>query len=217
MSVVKQVLLLVLVLAAMGINAAPGPEDCDGLNVTLPTNQLHTTYGDWVMVWSVCDNLQFSGALMYLASCKIELRLLPDNNTVALKQWTMLRDKSCAQYFFNMSRVSDSEDFTLNISVRTVEDNGDISQYNDYAKVTFLNTCPDCLMMVYRGYVGQFLLSYRREGHHQDVEQLKASHSDNKKLAECLRIPHANAFSYDGVSDFCPKTYPPPAVEHVQS
>lgn len=39
MSVMKRVMLLLL-LAAIGTNAAPGPENCDGLNITLPRKDL---------------------------------------------------------------------------------------------------------------------------------------------------------------------------------
>lgn len=212
MSVVKQVMLLLL-LALIGTNAALGPEDCAGLNVTLSANQLHEIYGGWVLVWSIADNLPFSSLISNLSSSKIELRLLPDNNTITYNEWNLFQDKSCTRYLLNMSLVSGSENFTLNYITGTVEKNGVVNQYNDSFKVTFFKTCPDCLMMVYRGDAGQILLSYKKEGHHQDVEQLKASHRDNEKMAECLGLPHANAFSYDGAADFCPKTSPPAAVE----
>ncbi|TKS89226.1 Glutamate receptor ionotropic, kainate 5 [Collichthys lucidus] len=112
MSVVKQVMLLLL--AAISTNAALGPEDCDGLNVTLPANQLHEIYGGWVLVWTVADNQPLSSLISNLSSSKIELRLLPDNNTITYHEWNLFQDKSCTRYSLNMSLVSGSENFTLN-------------------------------------------------------------------------------------------------------
>ncbi|KAG8004799.1 Saxitoxin and tetrodotoxin-binding protein 2 [Nibea albiflora] len=112
MSVVKQVVLLLL--AVIGTNARPGPEDCDGLNVTLPTSQLHEIYGDWLLVWSTADELPFSSLVTNLSSSKVELRLLPDNNTITYHEWNLFQDKSCTRYLLNMSLVSDSENIALN-------------------------------------------------------------------------------------------------------
>ncbi|XP_051246942.1 saxitoxin and tetrodotoxin-binding protein 1 isoform X2 [Dicentrarchus labrax] len=205
MTVVNQATLLLL-LAVLGTKAAPGPEDCGGLNVTLPPKDLDKVFGTWVLVWSVSDNLEATELLENLTSSVIELRLLPDNTTIVYNERNMFQDKSCTKYFINMSMPSDSDSAAPLRSVGgSFHKDGVLSEFNDPGRVEFFVSCSDCLMMVYRGDIGNFLLSYRREGQHQDVEQLKASHSDNKKLAECLRFPHDKPFIYDGAAEFCPE------------
>uniref|UniRef100_A0A3B4WDB1 Uncharacterized protein n=1 Tax=Seriola lalandi dorsalis TaxID=1841481 RepID=A0A3B4WDB1_SERLL len=95
----------------------------------------------------------------------------------------------------------------------SVEKDGVVQPYNDSGVVDVYESCPDCLTAVYKSIHGRYLLSYRREGHHSDVEQLKAAHSDHRKQAECLGFPHDKAFSYDGAADFCHKKSSPEAKQ----
>uniref|UniRef100_A0A8C4IPC3 Saxitoxin and tetrodotoxin-binding protein 1 n=1 Tax=Dicentrarchus labrax TaxID=13489 RepID=A0A8C4IPC3_DICLA len=191
MTVVNQATLLLL-LAVLGTKAACTPEQCDITALSV--------FGTWVLVWSVSDNLEATELLENLTSSVIELRLLPDNTTIVYNERNMFQDKSCTKYFINMSMPSDSDSAAPLRSVGAFHKDGVLSEFNDPGRVEFFVSCSDCLMMVYRGDIGNFLLSYRREGQHQDVEQLKASHSDNKKLAECLRFPHDKPFIYDGAA-----------------
>ncbi|XP_070778314.1 saxitoxin and tetrodotoxin-binding protein 1-like [Enoplosus armatus] len=207
MSVVMRAVLLLLV-AAISTNAVPGPEDCDGLNKTLPTKDLHKIFGDWVLVWSVSEDQKYLEQVRNLSSSHVALQLLPDNKTIEYNERNMFLEKSCTQYLINVSMPSDASDsdhHTLHTVAATVEKDGVVSLFNDSGKLDFYESCSDCLVMVYRGEVGRFLLIYRREGQHQDVEELKAAHSDHKKLAECLGFPHDEPFIYDGAADFCHK------------
>ncbi|XP_044028260.1 uncharacterized protein LOC122864712 [Siniperca chuatsi] len=221
MIVVKRavLLLLLLLLAVIGTDAAPGPGHCGVLNKTLPTKDFHKIFGDWVLVWSVSDYQLGSDVLGNLSSSHVKLQLLPDNKTIVYNERNMFLDKPCTQYFINMSMPSDPSDsdhHTLHTEAAMVEKDGVVQPYNDSGDVDFYESCSDCLVMVYREKEFQFLLIYRREGHHRDVELLKAAHSDHKKLAECLGFPHDRPFSYDGVADFCHKKSSP-AAEPEQS
>ncbi|XP_038581346.1 saxitoxin and tetrodotoxin-binding protein 1-like [Micropterus salmoides] len=218
MIVVKRVLLLLL-LAAIGSDARPGPEDCGSLSKRLPTKDLHKIFGDWALVWSVSDTQYGRDLMVNSSSSHVELQLLPDNKTILYNERNMFLDKPCTTYFFNLtmpSDLSDSENYTLPTGVGMLETDGVVRPYDDSGKVEFYETCPDCLVLVYRGTLGQFLLIYRREGQHRDVEQLKAAHGDHHELAECLGFPQDKPFIYDGAADFCHKKSSP-AVEPEQS
>ncbi|XP_023254440.1 saxitoxin and tetrodotoxin-binding protein 1-like, partial [Seriola lalandi dorsalis] len=125
-------------------------------------------------------------------------------------------DGSCTNFIINMSMPSDptsDEHHQLKVIAATVEKDGVVQPYNDSGVVDVYESCPDCLTAVYKSIHGRYLLSYRREGHHSDVEQLKAAHSDHRKQAECLGFPHDKAFSYDGAADFCHKKSSPEAKQ----
>ncbi|XP_023252717.1 saxitoxin and tetrodotoxin-binding protein 1-like [Seriola lalandi dorsalis] len=104
--VVKQTVLLLL-LAAIGCNAAPAADECEGLHKTLPAKDLHTIFGDWVLVWSVSDHQQGSDLLQNLSSSHVELRLLPDNTTIMFNERNVFIDGSCSNFIINMSMPSD--------------------------------------------------------------------------------------------------------------
>ncbi|KAI3359018.1 hypothetical protein L3Q82_015401, partial [Scortum barcoo] len=201
MSVVKRAMLPMLLLAAIGANAAPGPEDCDGLNKTLPATDLHKISGNWVLVWSVAVTELGSAMLANLSSSYVELQLLPDSKTIVYNESNKFNDKSCIKYLINMTMPTDFSHFNqLHIDSGTLLKDGVVQEYNHTADVDLFETCPDCMVMVYRAEVGGFLLIYRRDGHHQDVELLKAAHSNHKKVAECLGFPHDKPFVYDGAA-----------------
>ncbi|KAM6904209.1 saxitoxin and tetrodotoxin-binding protein 1-like [Lycodopsis pacificus] len=202
MNSVKRALLLLL-LAAIGTNAAPGPEDCHSLK-KLTTLDLHKVYGDWVMVWSVADHQEALDLLQNISSSHVEFRRHQDNTTVLFKERNLLMDKSCSHYFMNFT-VADGGNYTMNITAATVEN----SDLNESTQTDFYQSCPECLMMVYKYPAGRYMLNYRREGHHQDVEKMSSHHGELRKLAECLGFPHDKPFSYDGAADFCHKKSSP--------
>uniref|UniRef100_A0A3Q3WWW0 Uncharacterized protein n=1 Tax=Mola mola TaxID=94237 RepID=A0A3Q3WWW0_MOLML len=208
MRTVKQAALL-LVLVALGSEAAPGP-DCDGLNKTSQLQSLLLqVVGDWVLVWSVAVtdvNLNF---LKYLTSSHVEFRLLDDNNTIVFNERNLVRN-SCTTYITNITQTNDPG--TFRSTVGRVEDDGNFTWLHDNAIFTFFETCSDCVSMSYKGIMGHYLLTYRREGHHRDVDKLKTAHSDYKKLAECVGLPADNPYVYDGVADFCHKKSAPEAT-----
>ncbi|KAM6973900.1 saxitoxin and tetrodotoxin-binding protein 1-like [Tautogolabrus adspersus] len=202
MSLLKQAMLLLL-LAAVGTYAAP--EDCDGLNKTVPAKDLHKIMGDWVLVWSVSDSKSIN--VENISSSHVELRLRPDNNTISYIERNMFLDSSCTTY--NSTVLIPSEQSVMDVVAATMERDGVVSPFNDSAKLEFFETCPECLVMVYRGDAGQYLLIYRKEGHHQDIEKTKEAHSDFKKLATCLGLPHDDRFTYKDAQDFCHKKFSP--------
>ncbi|XP_041811837.1 saxitoxin and tetrodotoxin-binding protein 1-like [Chelmon rostratus] len=165
MSVLKRaaLLLLLLLLAAIGTNADSDHKDCDILKRTLATKDLHKIFGHWALVWSV-SQVQYGPDLMtLLSSSKVELRLYPDNNTIMFNENNMFLDKNCAIYFLNMSMPSDppdSEHHTLHISGGRIESDGVVTHFNESGEGVFYETCSDCLILVYKGSLANYVLSY---------------------------------------------------------
>ncbi|XP_029282199.1 saxitoxin and tetrodotoxin-binding protein 1-like [Cottoperca gobio] len=215
MSVVKRVALLLLLLAAIITSEAVAPENCEGLK-KLPTNDLHEISGDWVLVWSV-SNKQIGWDLnMNLSSSHVEFRLLPDNNTVMFTERNLFSNNTCINYYINMSLEVQPDNHTLHTINTMEEKNGVTVPYNESGSLDFYETCPDCMMMVYKEPENRFLLNYRREGKHQDVEQMTAAHADHQRLAECLGFPLDKPFIYDGAADFCHKKSSPEVMATVK-
>uniref|UniRef100_A0A3Q3X440 Apolipoprotein M n=1 Tax=Mola mola TaxID=94237 RepID=A0A3Q3X440_MOLML len=203
-------LLLLAAVAALGSEAAPGP-DCDGLNKTLPAARLHDILGDWVLVWSVSDEPGSVELLTNLTSSHVELRLLEDNHTVGFI-YSYFSSNCYQQCVVVVIVVVVIVAVVIVVMVDLIVDvpavclpsalqkNGSVDHISVLADVVFFESCPDCLHMDYRGSVGHYLVIYRREGRHRDVEQLQASHNDHGKLATCLGLPHHTPFVYDGAA-----------------
>ncbi|XP_075931716.1 saxitoxin and tetrodotoxin-binding protein 1-like [Anarhichas minor] len=128
MNSVKRAVLLLLV-AAIGTNAALGPEDCHSLK-KLTTLDLHKVYGDWVLVWSVGDHQEAWDLLPNISSSHVEFRLHQDNTTVLFKERNLFMDKSCIHYFMNFT-VADGGNHTMDITAATVENDSVISDLNE--------------------------------------------------------------------------------------
>ncbi|KAG7225244.1 hypothetical protein INR49_014634 [Caranx melampygus] len=197
--VVKQAALLLLLLAVANYSPVQAADDCEGVNTPLPAKDLHKIYGDWVLVWSVADHQQAWDLLPHVSSSHAEFQLLPDNNTIMFSELNLHNGKNCSNYIINMSMpsdpTSDEHHPLVTIAATVQEEDGVVKPYNDSGVMYMYVSCPDCLTMVYRNVQGQFLLIYRREGHHSDVEQLKAAHDGYRKKAECLNIPTTNRSS----------------------
>ncbi|XP_041811835.1 saxitoxin and tetrodotoxin-binding protein 1-like [Chelmon rostratus] len=207
MSVLKRAALLLLLLAAIGTNADSDHNDCDILNRTLATKDLHKISGDWVLVWSVTHNASDEDLLVNLTSSKVELRIDSDNTTITYNETNMHHGKDCTHYFMRISipsDPSDSEHHTLRTADEQKLKDGSVTHYNKSSEVDLFETCSDCLTVVYKGAHAKYLLSYKRHGHHKDVELLKSAHDDHQKLAKCLGFDHDAPFNYDGVAEFCP-------------
>ncbi|XP_054878558.1 saxitoxin and tetrodotoxin-binding protein 1-like [Poeciliopsis prolifica] len=210
MAAAKIALLLV---AAIGCSAAPAPEECQGLAKRLPSKNLHKIYGEWVLIWSVTDFHTGQYLLGNLTSSHVEYKLLADNKTIEYIERNKFSD-SCTIYFMNLTIPSDdAEHHTLATQSVRVEKNGVEINFNETGNVEFYESCDDCLLMTYKSPTMNFLLSYRREGSHQDVKQHQADHDDLKKMAECLGVPHDKPYTYDGVADFCHKKSAPEAIQ----
>ncbi|XP_039675578.1 saxitoxin and tetrodotoxin-binding protein 2-like [Perca fluviatilis] len=127
-------------------------------------------FGDWVLVWSTTDHDGYQVLLPKVTSSHVEFRLRNDKKTILPPP----QHQPCVTYIINMTMPTDSLDSTMTTFP---------GSYNGTGAVNFFETCPDCLSMVFKDINGRYLLNYRREGHHQDVEKLKADHSDHHKLA----------------------------------
>uniref|UniRef100_A0A3Q1GLW2 Uncharacterized protein n=1 Tax=Acanthochromis polyacanthus TaxID=80966 RepID=A0A3Q1GLW2_9TELE len=95
--------------------------------------------------------------------------------------------------------------FCLNLFLPgTKEYDGVVSVYDDQGRADFYQSCPDCLLGIYSGIfegkIGRMLLFYRKEGKHQDADDLKAAAVVHKKMAECLKFDVSTWFTYDGVA-----------------
>ncbi|XP_029023615.1 saxitoxin and tetrodotoxin-binding protein 2-like isoform X2 [Betta splendens] len=194
--------------AAVGYEAVPTCKKCEGLNSRLPTKDLDQIFGAWVLVWSVSDHDKGWDLLQNVSSSHVELQLLPDKRGAVFNERNLYKDKSCSNYVINLALPSDLSDaghHTLHMVSATVEVDGVVKPYNDSAALDFYQTCPDCLLVVYKYVHGRFLLSYRRERHHSDAQRLKAAHDDHRKQSECLGFQHHSPFSYDGEAEFCYK------------
>ncbi|KAF1382112.1 hypothetical protein PFLUV_G00161070 [Perca fluviatilis] len=211
MSVVKRTVLLTLLLVAIGSSAAAGPEDCHGVNVTLQTKDIHEIFGDWVLVWSITDHDKGKARIQNVTSSHVELRLRDDNMAVTFTVRNMHAHQACYTYIMNMTMPTDPLDSTMTSFTVSIDKDGLLGVYDETETVTFFETCSDCLSMVWKDSgAGRFLLKFKREGHHLNVDKLKADHSDHHKLAACLGFPtNAKPFNYDDAADFCHKKSSP--------
>ncbi|XP_028453882.1 saxitoxin and tetrodotoxin-binding protein 1 [Perca flavescens] len=197
-------------------SSAASPEHCHGLNVTLQTKDMHKIFGDWVLVWSTTDHDGYQALLPNVTSSHVEFRLRDDNKTVTFTERNMYTHQTCVTYIINMTMTTDPLESTMTTFPGSMEKDGLLQVYNGTGDVNFFETCPDFLSMVFKDSRGRFLFNYRRDGHHQDVEKLKADHSDHHKLAACLGFPaNVNPFNYDGAADFCHKKSSPEVKPEV--
>uniref|UniRef100_UPI003AADBD08 saxitoxin and tetrodotoxin-binding protein 2-like n=1 Tax=Centroberyx gerrardi TaxID=166262 RepID=UPI003AADBD08 len=167
-------------------------------------------FGNWVLVGGVADFPFGSQMVGNVSSSHVELQLSQDNKTVIYNERNMHLDKSCTTYYSNNTVVdSTSSSLRLIIDFFFKEKDGAVSVYDDSGRVELYQTDPDCLLMVYSGTYegtpGRYLLSYRREGKHQDAEELKVALGTHQKHAECLKFAGDGHFNYDGVEELCPK------------
>nr|XP_015832167.2 saxitoxin and tetrodotoxin-binding protein 1 [Nothobranchius furzeri] len=207
---------LLLLLAAISTNAAPTHEHCSTVTKRMPTKHLHRIFGEWVLVWSVADHEDGHSLLANCSSSHVEFKLLPGNKTFECIERNVYKGSldSCTTYYENMTiPTDDAEHHTLKYDSIRVEKDGQVEPYNDTGDMDFYEGCHDCLAMTYKTSTIRFLLIYKREGAHRDVEHHKTHHNDLKKLAECLKFPHDRVYTYDGLADFCHKKSAPEASQ----
>nr|QRX85582.1 tribytltin binding protein type 1 [Takifugu flavidus] len=197
---------LLLMLAVLGIRAAPAPEECHKLTKAVTKADLQSVSGDWVLVWSIDENSTISDDWKKLKSSHVEQRI--HSGVIDYTERNMLKNNSCMTFKTNMTAGPEGQNTFIYTSGK-IEENGVVTVLDGNGMVKFFETCADCLSMEYSGFIGHFLLIYRRDGVHQNVEVLKAAHDDNQKLAECLGFSIGEPFIYDGVSDFCHKKSSP--------
>uniref|UniRef100_A0A674NTI3 Pufferfish saxitoxin and tetrodotoxin binding protein type n=1 Tax=Takifugu rubripes TaxID=31033 RepID=A0A674NTI3_TAKRU len=191
---------LLLMLAALGIRAAPAPEECHKLTKAVTKADVQSVSGDWVMVWSIAENISTSNEWTKLKSSHVELRI--HSGVIVLNERNMLKNNSCMTFKTNMTAGPESQNSFIYSSGK-MEENGVVTELDENGTVKFFETCADCLSMDYSGLFGHVLFVYRRDGVHQNVEVLKAAQDDSQKLAECLGFSIDKPFIYDGVSGLC--------------
>uniref|UniRef100_A0A674P6C5 Pufferfish saxitoxin and tetrodotoxin binding protein type n=1 Tax=Takifugu rubripes TaxID=31033 RepID=A0A674P6C5_TAKRU len=195
-------LVLLLMLAVLGIRAAPSPEECHKLTKPVTKADVQSVSGDWVLVWYISDNISTSNEWTKLKTSYVEQRV--HSGVIRFTERNMLKNNSCMTFKTNMTAGPEGQN-TFIYTSGTMEVNGVDIEYPGNGTVKFFETCADCMSMEYSGFFGHFLLIYRRYGVHQNVEVLKAAQDEGQKLAECLGFSIDEPFIYDGVSGFCHK------------
>uniref|UniRef100_A0A674MIY7 Pufferfish saxitoxin and tetrodotoxin binding protein type n=1 Tax=Takifugu rubripes TaxID=31033 RepID=A0A674MIY7_TAKRU len=190
---------LLLMLAVLGIRAAPAPEECHKLTKAVTKADVQSVSGDWVLVWSVANTTE-RWICENLTSSYVEFKLHSD--IIEYTERSLFLGNSCISFYSNLSASTEKQQqFSLNNL--KMEEKGVVRPFNDNGTVKFFETCVDCLSMEYSGDIGRFLLIYRRDGVHQNGEVLKAAQDESQKLAECLGFSIGEPFIYDGVSGLC--------------
>uniref|UniRef100_A0A674P5E3 Tribytltin binding protein type 2a n=1 Tax=Takifugu rubripes TaxID=31033 RepID=A0A674P5E3_TAKRU len=193
-------LVLLLMLAVLGIRAAPSPEECHKLTKPVTKADVQSVSGDWVLVWYISDNISTSNEWTKLKTSYVEQRV--HSGVIRFTERNMLKNNSCMTFKTNMTAGPEGQN-TFIYTSGTMEVNGVDIEYPGNGTVKFFETCADCMSMEYSGFFGHFLLIYRRYGVHQNVEVLKAAQDEGQKLAECLGFSIDEPFIYDGVSGLC--------------
>ncbi|KAF6731565.1 Saxitoxin and tetrodotoxin-binding protein 1 [Oryzias melastigma] len=201
---------VLLLLAVIGSHAAPNPSKCEGLTKRLQTKDLNKIFRNWVLVWSVADHEEGDSLVSNISSSHVEFQLLPENKTISYIERNVYNVNVFQSEPFFLHYLLHECDRTIQQRPRSkrcvsttsvrLEVDGQPVEYNDTGAVDFYETCPDCLMLVYKTSSGRYLLDYKEEGSHRDVEKHKAGHDDHKKLADCLGFPDKKAYVYDGVA-----------------
>ncbi|XP_034079027.1 saxitoxin and tetrodotoxin-binding protein 1-like [Gymnodraco acuticeps] len=197
MKVLKGALLLLLLAVA---NAKPDPDQCQVLKM-LAEDNLQPVLGDWVLVWSVWDHQEGRDILRNLSSSRVEMRLQEDSQTLMFSERNRFSDKFI-NYYINISmELLHNPNQAMHPIEGKMEVDGVLVPYNETGYVNFYETCPNCMRIVFKISRGVFVLNYRKEGHHQDVDHMKADHDNHRKMAECLGIDDDQPYIYDGVAD----------------
>ncbi|XP_035537598.1 saxitoxin and tetrodotoxin-binding protein 2-like [Morone saxatilis] len=197
--------LLVLVLMVLGSNAAP--EGC-GLPERLTKPDLRKVLEvRWVLVQAFSDYPAGVEMVSRANSSLLEVDLKDDNETVQFTERNTVSGM-CLIFRGNLSAPDpETSNHTLLLLSAVQEFDGKVSPYGDQGRADVYQSCPECLLMVYHGVFegtpGRMLLIYRSEGKHVDVEVLKAAHSANTQMAECLKFNILSQFNYDGTAEFC--------------
>ncbi|TWW65903.1 Saxitoxin and tetrodotoxin-binding protein 2 [Takifugu flavidus] len=80
---------LLLMLAVLGIRAAPAPEECHKLTKAVTKADVQSVSGDWVLVWSIVENSTISDDWKKLKSSHVELRI--HSGVIVLNERNMLK------------------------------------------------------------------------------------------------------------------------------
>ncbi|XP_059900005.1 uncharacterized protein LOC132451442 [Gadus macrocephalus] len=216
MAAVFAVLLLGLLAAAAAADVPAAPS-CDDVITPLRRDQADKALGSWVLVGFVTDKK--TGLLHKLSSAFLELSLSEDNSSFTSIERIRLGNEQCS-WVRVMGNITDDANLTLRLHTMVLELGGvETTPQEVFGQITLFQSCPSCpedrLTSYYRGVDNptdsnspavQFIMNYRREGKHQDLEALKEVPLSTRQQAACLNMTEITGEdSYDGVSEPCPR------------
>ncbi|KAJ4921828.1 hypothetical protein JOQ06_024654 [Pogonophryne albipinna] len=181
------------------------PADSDHCQVLkmLARDDLQQILGDWVLVRYVSEYQRGHDIMKNLSISRAEMRLQEDNQTLMFIERNRFSDNTFNNYYINMSmELLNNPNQTMHPTKAKTEVDGVFVPSNETGIVNFYETCPNCMMMGFKELLGNYLLNYRKEGHHQDVDHMKADHDTHRKMAECLGIDDDQPYIYDGVAEW---------------
>uniref|UniRef100_A0A3Q1ASZ1 Apolipoprotein M n=1 Tax=Amphiprion ocellaris TaxID=80972 RepID=A0A3Q1ASZ1_AMPOC len=204
-----------LLLLLLSTSAA---EHCDMPEKLLPPVCLSAQIMEsrWVLVEAFSDYPQGIDLVRYANSSVVEVETRSNNKTFLLVERNVFLS-TCSQYNDHKWMQSNLSFWLVVFTVfcldlflpGTKEYDGVVSVYDDQGRADFYQSCPDCLLGIYSGIfegtLGRMLLFYRKEGKHQDADNLKAAAVVHKKMAECLKFDVSTWFTYDGAADKNPE------------
>ncbi|RVE67132.1 hypothetical protein OJAV_G00114220 [Oryzias javanicus] len=198
-----------LLLALLTCGPASAADDCD-LPLKVERHDLHQLSDvRWVLVEAFADYPAGQDILRNASSSTVEMRHNGDNKTFLVTE-TVKTNEKCVFFRFNMSIPDpDTSNHSLHlVSAGVKEVDGEVSPYDDQGRVHMHQSIHGHLInlynLVFQGKPARTLLMYRREGKHQDVDELKAASSEHRRIAECLKFNIVSDFLYDGKTEFCP-------------
>uniref|UniRef100_A0A3P8SVT8 Lipocalin/cytosolic fatty-acid binding domain-containing protein n=1 Tax=Amphiprion percula TaxID=161767 RepID=A0A3P8SVT8_AMPPE len=155
----------------------------------------------WVLVEAFSDYPQGIDLVRYANSSVVEVETRSDNKTFLLVERNCY-GSVCGASYSQVEVCFLQHKFCFFPGVENYD--GVVSVYDDQGRADFYQSCPDCLLGIYSGIfegtLGRMLLFYRKEGKHQDADDLKAAAVVHKKMAECLKFDVSTWFTYDGAA-----------------
>ncbi|XP_036407599.1 alpha-1-acid glycoprotein 1-like [Megalops cyprinoides] len=181
------VLFAAAVLSLLSLSAA-SPLHCQDLVQPLVLDDLTRILGKWIFLEGAADHPRHAKVLKSVNSSWMNIVPTLRNDTIIFMHGRKING-TCRHSTQNMT-ISD---------LTTIH----VSHSNGTANITFLPTCPDCLLMrisnLNQGTVIRTLYIYGRE------RKLRTSDWEMyRRQAECLGLPRPH-FTYDGQKDLCPE------------
>ncbi|XP_030202582.1 saxitoxin and tetrodotoxin-binding protein 1 isoform X2 [Gadus morhua] len=201
--------------AATAAATVPPASSCDDVITPLRRDQADKALGSWVLVGVVTDR---KTGLPLHASSFMELSLSEDNSSFTYIERSGLGNEPCNRFRI-MGNITDDANLTLRLHTLVSELGG---PRECFGQITLFQSCPSCpedrLTFNYRGVYDptdsnstavQFVMNYRREGEHQDLEALKEVPLSTRQQAVCLNMTEITGeYSYDGVTELCLRKKP---------
>uniref|UniRef100_A0A3P9KP81 Lipocalin/cytosolic fatty-acid binding domain-containing protein n=1 Tax=Oryzias latipes TaxID=8090 RepID=A0A3P9KP81_ORYLA len=198
-----------LLLVLLGCCPASAEDDCD-LPLKVERHDLHQLSDvRWVLVEAFTDYPAGQNILRSAGSSTVEMKHNGDNRTFLITE-AIRANGTCIFFRFNMSIPDpDTSNHSLHlVSAGVKEVDGEVSPYDDQGRAHMYQFIPGSLVtlynLVFQGRPARTLLMYRREGEHQDIDELNAASSEHRRIAECLKFNVPADFLYDGKTETCP-------------